>query len=240
MRKAYAVNREHSAPLARTQYQDKNEKAQKLTKNTEALHQMFEKNLWSREGVEIPFLFRQTADHRLQEFSALQIPIHQWADSDPARQMKVQAMQSVVNGLNNLHAHDIVHRDIKPANMVIDTQQKTPQGKLIDWDTWRSTNSGERIYVCGTPGYLGPEKVGLTNDSLKPMDVFALGVSLYEIFEPEELVMREEDVYTPKISIKKQGVGKNSLAHLIWDMTRSDPAQRPTMAQVALRFKTIS
>ncbi len=82
------------------------------------------------------------------------------------------------------HAHDrgVVHRDVKPSNVMI-----TPEGRvmLVDFGLASSTTSRQLTHsgaVLGSPHYMAPEQARGESDSLgPPVDVYALGVTLYEL-----------------------------------------------------------
>lgn len=84
-----------------------------------------------------------------------------------------------------LHARGVVHNDIKPANILL-TPADAPV--LVDFGfAQRYDVRGEGAFVSrlsyGTPEYLAPERArGLAHDTRKS-DVWALGVTLFEILE---------------------------------------------------------
>ena len=124
---------------------------------------------------------------------------------------------------------------------------KTGQGKLIDFDMWQDVtgDANEIMECCGTLDYTAPEllvkvilKKVIRKEDLKPADVFALGVSLYEIFSPAGLEQDEEKLY--KFSLSTPHWMLDPLELLILDMTAFNPSKRPTMEQVAERFQELT
>jgi serine/threonine protein kinase/Flp pilus assembly protein TadD len=101
-----------------------------------------------------------------------------------SRQRSVAAcFARVARALAYAHERGVVHRDVKPSNVMV-----TPAGEpvLLDFGLAREeesdapslTRTGE---TAGTPAYLAPEL--LAGEIEKPdarVDVYALGVSLYE------------------------------------------------------------
>jgi len=85
----------------------------------------------------------------------------------------------VLDGLEAIHANDVVHRDIKPENILMDGD--TP--KIADFGLARSpklkavSNSWD---VKGTMPYMAPEQFADFRKAKIPSDIYSLGKILYE------------------------------------------------------------
>ena len=85
----------------------------------------------------------------------------------------------VLDGLEAIHAHDIIHRDIKPENILMDGN--TP--KIADFGLARSpklkavSNSWD---VKGTMPYMAPEQFTDFRKASFAADIYSLGKILYE------------------------------------------------------------
>lgn len=78
-----------------------------------------------------------------------------------------------------MHWQRFQHRDLRPENLQIRMNGTRRQLWLLDFNL---TAAVPRLYR-GTPGYLAPEQCGLTNHAGGGrVDVFAIGVILYEMF----------------------------------------------------------
>lgn len=88
----------------------------------------------------------------------------------------------IAEALAAVHAHGVVHGDVKPANVFL------PQGgtfpiKLVDFGLSkiegleRLTRTGE---LTGTPAYMAPELLTGQGEADARIDLYALGVVLYE------------------------------------------------------------
>ncbi len=88
------------------------------------------------------------------------------------------------DGLAAAHRAGVVHRDVKPGNIIV---VKDPTGeviKLVDFGIalvrareGKLTSHGA---IIGTPEYMAPEQILLTAESDELVDVYAVGVTLFE------------------------------------------------------------
>ena len=81
------------------------------------------------------------------------------------------------------HAEGVIHRDLKPANIIVEEASGEPRitdfGMARDERARRSmTETGD---VLGTPFYMAPEQFRGERDLDHRIDVYALGVILYEL-----------------------------------------------------------
>jgi serine/threonine protein kinase len=89
-------------------------------------------------------------------------------------------------GIHAAHEKGIIHRDLKPANLFI-VDGAVPFVKILDFGVsrfggdqgpeFRMTQPGE---IMGTPYYLAPEQARGDGNIDRRIDVYALGVVLYE------------------------------------------------------------
>jgi serine/threonine-protein kinase len=89
-------------------------------------------------------------------------------------------VDALCDGLGAAHAHGVVHGDLKPANVVW-PEEGSPRlvdfgaSKILGLD--RLTATGE---ISGTPAYMAPEMLTGKGDVDQRVDVYGLGVLLYE------------------------------------------------------------
>jgi serine/threonine-protein kinase len=100
---------------------------------------------------------------------------------DPAELAPIVA--GTCAGLHAAHSRGIVHRDLKPDNIFLCPTAHGLQVKLLDfgiskvYGSEKLTQTGE---ILGTPRYMSPEQLGAESDIDARVDVYALGVILYE------------------------------------------------------------
>jgi Tfp pilus assembly protein PilF len=96
----------------------------------------------------------------------------------------VALARSLAEALAAVHAHGLIHRDVKPANVFVDDAGGVRLGDFglvreVELEQSRLTQTGALV---GTPQYMSPEQAGGMAEEISPAtDVFALGVTLYEL-----------------------------------------------------------
>jgi len=91
--------------------------------------------------------------------------------------------------LADVHAAGLVHRDVKPGNIVVADLDGRPRLKLVDFGIARALTGAnttqERLtmtgMVLGSLGYMAPEQSGGASDPRPSLDVYACGVTLFEL-----------------------------------------------------------
>ena len=93
----------------------------------------------------------------------------------PEQQVRKIALQ-LCDGLEYLHANQIIHRDIKPSNIIL---QEDGTVRLIDFGAARIADSSvtQDTRILGTPGYAPPEQYGFAATDYRS-DYYALGMTL--------------------------------------------------------------
>ena len=140
----------------------------------------------------------------------------------------------VASALAAAHAAGIVHRDVKPGNILIDD---TGLAKITDFGVSRAVGDAtltQTGMMAGTPAYLAPE-VARGQEPTPASDVFSLGATLYAAVEgrspfgttQNQLAMLHAAAAGYVAPPRQAG----SLASVLTDLLREDPARRPDMAQ---------
>lgn len=133
-------------------------------------------------------------------------------------------------GLRTAHAHGILHRDLKPSNVLLDTAGNV---KIVDFGLTRvaeRSNSMRQAYVgYGSVGYMAPELFRRTGSSNPTIDVYALGILLYEMLTGELPGRR-----SPMPSDISEGVPAD-LDELFDTMTQDNAQRRPADMDAVLK-----
>ena len=114
--------------------------------------------------------------------------------SDPVRAVRffVQATE----GLAAIHRRGIVHRDVKPANLLVAHRHETGRNvlKVADFGVALYPDDPADVQpAVGTMGYAAPEQMRLEAVDARA-DVYALGVTMYEVLTGRRPHTREEIV----------------------------------------------
>lgn len=152
---------------------------------------------------------------------------------DRARELGIQ----IAGALAAAHAAGVLHRDIKPGNVLCTS---TGAWKLADFGIAKLPDSRLTItgQFLGSPSYAAPES--LRKGEFTPAsDVYGLGATLYEALtgapphgehDLASLIRKLEQPPRPLRELRDVG---GALDAAIMLMLASDPAQRPSAAQLA-------
>jgi serine/threonine protein kinase len=109
------------------------------------------------------------------------------------RERKIASSQALAiavelcKALEFAHKERVIHRDIKPDNVLLDRAGRTKLTDFglalrIDADTGRVTQTN---FAVGTPHYMAPEQLERPEELDHRVDVYSLGVLLYEMLTRE-------------------------------------------------------
>lgn len=161
-------------------------------------------------------------------------------------------IRDVASGLSYLHGLQIVHHDIKPDNILIDTNGNfviTDFGISVKFRSTLRRNSQRQLQKqerSGSLPYMGPEMFAEEAEAVNATDIWALGVTMYEMLSGELPffgqggAMQMNGAQVPELkgnwsdNLKK--VVKMCLAPNSWD--RPSAQQLVNYSEAALNGKT--
>jgi serine/threonine protein kinase/tetratricopeptide (TPR) repeat protein len=99
-------------------------------------------------------------------------------------------IQQVGSALHYAHRQGIVHRDVKPANVLIDTEGNAfvsdfGIARILDESARRGKSLTMTGSSVGTPAYMAPEQIQGQAHVDERVDIYALGVLLFEMVTGE-------------------------------------------------------
>jgi serine/threonine-protein kinase len=161
----------------------------------------------------------------------------------PTRVEKISnAICSVLDALDYVHSRGVVHRDIKPSNIMIENGSNV---RLMDLGIARM-NGGNKFSsygFIGTPEYSAPEQIlreqnGASVQIDATTDIYALGITLYELLAGENPMACEAEAETLAKQMKSELPASpeipKKLMRVIWKATEKEQSKR---FQTALEFK---
>ncbi len=171
----------------------------------------------------------------------------------------------VARALAHLHRRGVLHRDVKPGNLLAQfeladgealtaetfARAELVRAVLIDFGIATETSLASALEgITGTPGYIAPEVVRGIEPFGPAVDVYALAVVVFEMLvganpflagEPDlaTVLVRHGSVALPWTDLPQMN-GRSALMRLLYDATRMDPRQRPSMRDFLQRWTALS
>ncbi len=150
--------------------------------------------------------------------------------------------------LAQMHDAAIVHRDVKPSNVFLARDAEGRERiKLLDFGVAAFRQPVARgdssitltNAIVGTPRYMAPEQVRASKEIDARADVWALGVTLYELlagsppFDGQTVlaVLNQIEQQEPRPLVERQPGVSLELANVVHRCLAKDPAKRPADAR---------
>ncbi|HEX8790454.1 MAG TPA: serine/threonine-protein kinase [Polyangiaceae bacterium] len=157
--------------------------------------------------------------------------------------------------LAQLHGEGIVHRDVKPSNLFLERDAEGKERiKLLDFGVAAFQQPVSRPessltwseMIVGTPRYMAPEQIASSKQVDARADVWALGVTLYELLSGEPpfggttvlaVLNQIEHQEPPPLSTRRPDVPPQ-VAAVVHRCLSKDPASRPADARALVEALT--
>jgi eukaryotic-like serine/threonine-protein kinase len=102
---------------------------------------------------------------------------------------RLELLLEVVLAVQHAHQKGVIHRDLKPTNILVCLVDNVPRPKIIDFGIAKalgeSADSAIKLtaeqQMIGTIQYMSPEQAAGSSDLDTRVDIFSLGVLLYEM-----------------------------------------------------------
>jgi tRNA A-37 threonylcarbamoyl transferase component Bud32 len=137
----------------------------------------------------------------------------------PARSLKIAL--DLCEALQFAHREGVIHRDVKPENVLVDRDGRVKLtdfglAKRVDTDSTQLTQTN---LVVGTPHYMAPEQLEQPKGIDHRVDIYSLGVLIYE------MLARELPIGRFPAPSQKAGVDPR-LDEIIYRCLEKDPDRR--------------
>ena len=111
------------------------------------------------------------------------LSVNIWANSEFPREVRLQWLRELLEGIGALHAMGIMHRDIRPKNMLI-VSNEPPRASLCDYGKAIKAESSS-LTVIGPIHTLAPEvwTVSVDGPYTKKIDMWAYGYAIAELLK---------------------------------------------------------
>jgi serine/threonine-protein kinase len=126
--------------------------------------------------------------------------LHERIQGHPDRRLPtwdaVHILTQVLRPLAAFHKAGVVHRDLKPDNIMLCQGDLGEQVKLLDFGIAKVSGSSLTAtgQMVGTPHYMAPEQITASKELSATVDIYAMGVLLYEALTGDPPYLAEHHI----------------------------------------------
>jgi serine/threonine protein kinase len=147
-------------------------------------------------------------------------------------------MSAVLEAMEEAHRHGVVHRDLKPDNILLKLDARRPEPRVVDFGVAKileGTTYTVTGAMLGTCRYMAPEQVERPTLLSYPADIYALGVTLFELITGRCPFEHDSHFALMMAHVREVPISPASLradvpvplARLVLDALAKNPEQRP-------------
>ncbi|KAJ6242178.1 serine/threonine-protein kinase tnni3k-related [Anaeramoeba flamelloides] len=161
-----------------------------------------------------------------------------------SKKKKIKIAKDICSGVQYLHSKNIIHRDLKSPNVLLDEKHNA---KLTDFGLSKSMDISESITsnntIVGTPRWMAPELLRGDGDYTNKVDIYALGLILYEI-SLRKIPFKKINIFQLPIKVGIYGIRpklkqKDLFSDLIGWCWHQNPDKRPDINEILLNILEI-
>jgi eukaryotic-like serine/threonine-protein kinase len=126
--------------------------------------------------------------------------LHERIQGHPKRRLPawdaVHILAQVLRPLAAFHKAGVIHRDLKPDNIMLCQSDIGEQVKLLDFGIAKVSGSSLTAtgQMVGTPHYMAPEQITASKELGPTVDIYAMGVLLYEALTGDPPYLAEHHI----------------------------------------------
>jgi serine/threonine protein kinase len=170
----------------------------------------------------------------------------------PAKQA-LAVLRQLCRALDSAHSAGVIHRDLTPRNIFLTSRSgRDDLVKLLDFGISRMAAGDDRVtatgVALGTTPYMPPEQLRGEQNQDHRVDVYALGVIIYELLTgrppfkadtPADLIVEKLQDAGMDLAASELSRSAPSIAQLVNECISPDPGRRPaSVAEVEQRLLT--
>lgn len=158
----------------------------------------------------------------------------------------------IASSLAEAHANGVIHRDLKPPNIMLVERGDDPHFvKVVDFGLVKNISKDAKDYTLteehtfiGSPLYMAPERFLSTTPDSPAVDIYALGVILYEMLAGRPPFIRDSDSTLHKLILEHAQVDPPPIHSFKPELTLPDGLEALVMKCLAKhpehRFKSMN
>jgi len=156
--------------------------------NTVVIHDFGSETVGSQKQLYLvmEYLSGETLHDRIQDHPKRRLPA--WE--------AVHILSQVLRPLGAFHRAGVIHRDLKPDNIMLCKSEIGEQVKLLDFGIAKVTGASLTAtgQMVGTPHYMAPEQIMAKKDLGPAVDIYAMGILLYEALTGDPPFMADHQI----------------------------------------------